>query len=57
MIKLKEELRDLKGDLSELQKGKPKVKTRKPIPGQLDLFAEEDESWKDEDNNDSCVPF
>jgi hypothetical protein len=27
-------------------------------PGeQLDLFAEEDESWKDEDNNDSCIPF
>jgi hypothetical protein len=27
-------------------------------PGQqLDLFAEEDDSWKDEDNNDSCVPF
>jgi hypothetical protein len=57
MAKLKEELRDLKTDLSELQKGKPKVKTPKPIPGQLDLFAEEDNSWKDEDNNDSCVPF
>ena len=27
-------------------------------PGQqLDLFSEEDNSWKDEDNNDSCVPF
>jgi hypothetical protein len=57
MTKLREELRDLKGDLSELQKGKPKVKTPKPIPGQLDLFAEEDESWKEEDNDDSCVPF
>jgi hypothetical protein len=60
LTKLKEELRDLKYDLSELQKGKPKVKTVKtvkPIPGQLDLFTEEDESWKDEDNNDSCVPF
>jgi hypothetical protein len=36
---------------------KSKIKTVKPIPGQLDLFQEEDESWKDEDNNDSCVPF
>jgi alkylated DNA repair dioxygenase AlkB len=27
-------------------------------PGQqLDLFAEEDQSWKEEDNDDSCVPF
>jgi hypothetical protein len=27
-------------------------------PGQqLDLFEQEDDSWKDEDNNDSCVPF
>jgi len=57
MARLKEELRDLKADLSELQKGKPKVKTPKPIPGQLDLFAEEDNSWKEEDNDDSCVPF
>ena len=60
LTKLKEELRDLKYDLSELQKGKPKVKTVKtvkPIPGQLDLFAEEDNSWKEEDNDDSCVPF
>jgi hypothetical protein len=54
---LKEKLRNLKIDLSELQKGKPRVRTVKPIPGQLDLFQEEDESWKDEDNNDSCVPF
>jgi hypothetical protein len=36
---------------------KSKIKTVKPIPGQLDLFQEEDDSWKDEDNNDSCVPF
>jgi hypothetical protein len=50
-------LRDLKGDLSDLNKGKPKVKTPKPIPGQFDLFKQEDESWKDEDNNDTCVPF
>ena len=57
MARLKEELRDLKTDLSELEKGKPKIKTPKLIPGQLDLFAEEDESWKEEDNNDSCVPF
>jgi hypothetical protein len=57
MARLKEELRDLKADLSELQKGKPKIKTPKPIPGQLDLFAEEDNSWKEEDNDDSCVPF
>ena len=27
-------------------------------PGQqLDLFEQEDDSWKEEDNNDSCVPF
>jgi hypothetical protein len=54
---LKQRLRDLNNELSELQKGNPKLRTRKPIPGQLDLFAQEDESWKDEDNNDSCVPF
>jgi hypothetical protein len=54
---LKEKLRDLKNELSELNKGKPRVRTVKPIPGQLDLFQEEDESWKEEDNNDSCVPF
>lgn len=52
--KLKEELRDLK---DQLPKEKSKIKTVKPIPGQLDLFAEEDDSWKEEDNNDSCVPF
>ena len=57
MARLKEELRDLKADLSELQKGKPKIKTRKPIPGQLDLFTEEDEPWEDKDNDDTCVPF
>jgi hypothetical protein len=57
MAKLKEELRDLKADLSKLNKGKSKIKTPKPIPGQFDLFAQEDESWKDEDNNDTCVPF
>jgi hypothetical protein len=57
LARLKEELRDLKADLSELQKGKPKVKTVKPIPGQLDLFAQEEDSWKEEDNDDSCVPF
>ena len=28
------------------------------IPGeQLDLFEQEDESWEDEDNNDTCNPF
>ena len=54
---LKEKLRDLKNELSELNKGKPRVRTVKPIPGQLDLFEQEDESWKEEDNNDSCVPF
>jgi prefoldin subunit 5 len=56
---LKQQLRDLKDELSSIEKGKPKVKTVKPIPGQLDLFAQEedDNSWKDEDNNDSCVPF
>lgn len=54
LSKLKQELRDLK---DQLPKEKSKIKTPKPIPGQLDLFAEEDESWKDEDNNDSCVPF
>jgi hypothetical protein len=57
MARLKEELRDLKADLSELQKGKPKIRTPKPMPGQFDLFKQEDESWKDEDNNDTCVPF
>lgn len=54
---LKQQLRNLKDDLSELEKGKPKVKTVKPIPGQLDLFAQEEDSWKEEDNDDSCVPF
>lgn len=29
----------------------------KTIPGQLNLFEQEDDSWKEEDNNDSCVPF
>ena len=41
----------------QLPKEKSKIKTPKPIPGQLDLFAQEDDSWKEEDNNDSCVPF
>jgi hypothetical protein len=57
VAELKEQLRDLKDELSVLEKDKPKVKTVKPIPGQLDLFAEEDNSWKEEDNDDSCVPF
>ena len=57
MSDFKQQLRDLKDELSELEKGKPKIKTVKPIPGQLDLFEQEDESWKEEDNNDSCVPF
>jgi len=54
LARLKQQLRDLK---DQLPKEKSKIKTVKPIPGQLDLFAEEDNSWKEEDNNDSCVPF
>jgi hypothetical protein len=51
---MKEELKEL---MKQLPKEKSKVKTPKPLPGQLDLFEQEDESWKEEDNNDSCIPF
>lgn len=53
LASLKDRLRDLQSELP----AKEKVKKDKTIPGQLDLFAQEDESWKEEDNNDSCVPF
>lgn len=35
------------------------IKSKEEIqPGQqLDLFEQEDDSWKEEDNNDSCIPF
>ena len=34
------------------------IPTEEIQPGQqLDLFEQEDESWKEEDNNDSCIPF
>lgn len=34
------------------------ISTEEIQPGkQLDLFEQEDNSWKEEDNNDSCVPF
>ncbi len=59
-IGVSNELADLKQQLKELQSelpAKEKIKKDKTIPGQLDLFAEEDNSWKEEDNNDSCVPF
>jgi len=51
---MKQELKEL---MKQLPKEKSKVKTPKPLPGQLDLFEQEDESWKEEDNNDSCIPF
>jgi hypothetical protein len=57
LIQLKEQLRDSKNKLSSLEKGKPKVKIVTPIPGQLNLFEKEEDSWKDEDNDDTCVPF
>jgi hypothetical protein len=50
---LKDRLRDLQSQLPT----KEKDKKDKTIPGQLNLFEEEDDSWKEEDNNDSCVPF
>ena len=50
--RLTQELNEKKTQLEP----KAKVKTSKPLPGQLDLFQEE-ESWKEEDNNDTCVPF
>ena len=50
--RLTQELNDKKTQLEP----KVKIKTSKPLPGQLDLFQEE-ESWKEEDNNDTCVPF
>lgn len=53
LASLKDRLRDLQSELP----AKEKIKKNKTIPGQLDLFAEEDNSWKEEDNNDSCVPF
>ena len=55
IAQLKNQLRDLKNELPTEKI--TKIKTTKPIPGQLDLFEQEDESWKDEDNNDTCVPF
>jgi hypothetical protein len=58
-IGVSNELADLKQQLKELQSELPKEKSKKDktIPGQLNLFEQEDDSWKDEDNNDSCVPF
>jgi hypothetical protein len=58
-IGVSSELADLKQQLKELQSELPKEKSKKDktIPGQLNLFEQEDDSWKDEDNNDSCVPF
>jgi len=53
LANLKDRLRDLQSELP----AKEKVKKDKTIPGQLNLFEQEDESWKEEDNNDSCVPF
>jgi hypothetical protein len=53
LASLKDRLKDLQSELP----AKEKVKKDKTIPGQLDLFEQEDESWKEEDNNDSCVPF
>ena len=42
---------------SDLRFNQP-ISTEKIQPGQqLDLFEQEDNSWKEEDNNDSCVPF
>ena len=55
IAQLKNQLRDLKDQLPTEKIAKKKV--NKPIPGQLDLFQEEDESWKDENNDDTCVPF
>jgi len=55
IAQLKNQLRDLKDQLPTEKITKKKV--NKPIPGQLDLFQEEDESWKDENNDDTCVPF
>jgi hypothetical protein len=58
-IGVNNELADLKQQLKDLQSELPKQKSKKDktIPGQLDLFEQEDDSWKEEDNNDSCVPF
>jgi hypothetical protein len=53
LASLKDRLKDLQSQLPK----KEKNKKDKTIPGQLDLFEQEDESWKEEDNNDSCVPF
>ena len=57
MARLKDELRDLKIELSELKKDKSKAKPSKPTSRQLSLFEEEEDSWKEEDNNDTCTPF
>lgn len=53
LASLKDRLRDLQSELP----AKEKIKKDKTIPGQLNLFEQEDDSWKEEDNNDSCVPF
>lgn len=54
IAQLKDKLRELKDQLPTEKV--IKIKTTKPIKGQLDLFEEED-SWKEEDNDDTCVPF